>query len=76
MWTHVLNFVINVYYVSFFDDSSRKSWIYFMKVKDEAFGKFQEFKALGENIIDMYKYTWWVIGYVFWQKARLIINTH
>jgi hypothetical protein len=39
----------NIYYVSFIDDSSRKSWIYFMKTKDEVFGKFQEFKALVEN---------------------------
>jgi transposase InsO family protein len=39
----------NIYYVSFIDDSSRKSWIYFMKTKDEVFKKFQEFKALVEN---------------------------
>jgi transposase InsO family protein len=39
----------NIYYVSFIDDSSRKSWIYFMKTNDEVFWKFQEFKALVEN---------------------------
>jgi transposase InsO family protein len=39
----------NIYYVSFIDDSSRKTWIYFMKTKDEVFSKFQEFKALVEN---------------------------
>ena len=38
-----------VYYVSFIDDFSRKTWVYFMKNKDEVFGKFKEFKALIEN---------------------------
>ena len=38
-----------VYYVSFFDDFSRKTWIYFLKNKDEVFSKFKEFKALIEN---------------------------
>ena len=38
-----------VYYVSFIDDFSRKTWIYFLKAKDEVFGKFKEFKALIEN---------------------------
>ena len=38
-----------VYYVSFIDDFSRKTWIYFMKNKDEVFNKFKEFKALIEN---------------------------
>ena len=39
-----------VYYVSFIDDYSRKTWIYFLKAKSEAFTKFQEFKALVENL--------------------------
>jgi hypothetical protein len=34
-----------LYYVTFIDDFSRKTWIYFMKTKDEVFDKFQEFKA-------------------------------
>ena len=38
-----------VYYVSFIYDFSRKTWIYFMKNKDEVFSKFKEFKALIEN---------------------------
>ena len=37
------------YYVSFIDDFSRKTWVYFMKNKDEVFSKFKEFKALNEN---------------------------
>jgi hypothetical protein len=35
-----------VYYVSFIDDYSCKTWVYFLKSKDEVFGKFKEFKAL------------------------------
>ena len=38
-----------VYYVSFNDDFSRKTRIYFLKKKDEVFSKFKEFKALIEN---------------------------
>ena len=41
-----------VYYVSFIDDFYRKTWIYFMKNKDEVFNKFKEFKALIENHTD------------------------
>jgi transposase InsO family protein len=39
-----------VYYVSFIDDFSRKTWIYFLKAKSEVFNKFKEFKALVENL--------------------------
>ena len=38
-----------VYYVSFINDFSRKTWIYFLKNKDEVFNKFKEFKAFIEN---------------------------
>ena len=38
-----------VYYVSFIDVFSRKTWIYFLKRKDEVFSKFKEFKSLIEN---------------------------
>jgi transposase InsO family protein len=39
-----------VYYVSFIDDYSHKTWVYFLKSKDEVLGKFKEFKALVENL--------------------------
>ena len=38
-----------VYYVSFNDDFSRKTWIYVLKKKDEVLSKFREFKALIDN---------------------------
>jgi hypothetical protein len=38
------------YYVTFIDDFSRKTCIYFLKAKDEVFNKFQEFKALVEKL--------------------------
>jgi hypothetical protein len=37
------------YYVIFIDDFSRKTWIYFLKSKNETFNKFKEFKALVEK---------------------------
>jgi hypothetical protein len=39
-----------LYYVSFIDDYSRKTWVYFLKSKDEVLGKFKEFKTLVENL--------------------------
>jgi hypothetical protein len=39
----------SVYYVSFIDDFSRNTWIYFLKMKSEVFDRFKEFKALVEN---------------------------
>ena len=38
-----------MYYVSFIDDFSRKTWIYFLRKKSEVVDKFKEFKALVEN---------------------------
>ena len=35
----------SMYYVSFIDEISHKTWIYFLKTKHEVFSKFQEFKA-------------------------------
>ena len=39
------------YFVTFIDDYSRKTWIYFLKTKesDEVLDRFKEFKALMEN---------------------------
>jgi transposase InsO family protein len=39
----------SVYYVSFIDDFSRNTWIYFLRKKYDVFDKFKEFKALVEN---------------------------
>jgi hypothetical protein len=39
-----------MYTVSIIDDYSRKTWVYFLKSKDEMFRKFKEFKALIENL--------------------------
>ena len=38
-----------VYYVSFIDNFSGNTWIYFLRNKFEVFAKFKEFKALVEN---------------------------
>ena len=38
-----------VYYVSFIDDFSRRTWIYFLKEKSEVFNNFKEYKSLVEN---------------------------
>jgi hypothetical protein len=37
------------YYLTFIDDYSRKTWIYFLKAKSEVFTRFQVFRALVEN---------------------------
>ena len=37
------------YCVTFIDDYSRKTWIYFLKAKSEVFERFREFKTLVEN---------------------------
>jgi transposase InsO family protein len=37
--------------VTIIDDFSRKTWIFFMKTKDEVFNRFQEFRAQVENKI-------------------------
>jgi len=39
----------SLYYVSFIDDFSRKTWLYFLRKKSEVFEKFKEFKSLVEN---------------------------
>ena len=37
---------------SFIDDCSRKTWISFLRKKDEVFERFKEFKALVENLYE------------------------
>ncbi|KAL4369109.1 hypothetical protein GQ457_05G014540 [Hibiscus cannabinus] len=37
------------YFLLFIDDYSRKTWVYFLKQKSEAFGAFKNFKALVEK---------------------------
>jgi hypothetical protein len=37
------------YYLTFIDDHSKKTWIYFLEAKSEVFKRFQEFKSLVEN---------------------------
>ena len=37
------------YCVTFIDDYSRKTWIYFLKAKLAVFERFREFKTLVEN---------------------------
>jgi hypothetical protein len=39
----------SMYYVSFIDDFSRKTWIYFPRKKSKVFGRFKEFQSLVEN---------------------------
>jgi transposase InsO family protein len=39
----------SIYYVSFIDDFSRNTWIYFLRNKSNLFDKFKEFRALVEN---------------------------
>ena len=39
------------YYVLFIDDHSRRTWIYFLKTKNEVFKRFQDFRALVETQI-------------------------
>ena len=48
-----------VYYVSFIDDFSRNTWIYFLKSKNEVFSKFMEYKALVVNQTDRKIKTLW-----------------
>ena len=37
------------YFLTFIDDYSIKTWVYFLKHKYDAFSYFQQFKALMEN---------------------------
>ena len=48
-----------VYYVSFIDDFSCNTWIYFLKGKSEVFSKFKEYNSLAENQMDRKIKTLW-----------------
>ena len=48
----VLSLGKSMYYVSFIDDFSRNTWIYFLRKKFEVFDIFKEFKALVESHIE------------------------
>jgi transposase InsO family protein len=39
----------STYFLTFIDDFSRKTWIYFLKHKSDALGYFQQFKSLVEK---------------------------
>ena len=41
-----------VYYVYFINEYSCKTWIYFLKITDEVFERFKEFKDIVENLFD------------------------
>ena len=38
-----------VYFITFINDFSHKSWVYFLKHKSETFGIFQDFKSMVEK---------------------------
>eukprot|EP00253_Pinus_taeda_P032120 PITA_32120 len=40
----------HLYYVTFIDDHSRKTWLYLLKTKDEVFDKFKEFRGEVETL--------------------------
>ena len=42
----------SMYYVSFIDEFSRNTWIYFLRKKSIVFDRFKEFKDLFENQIE------------------------
>ena len=44
----------SIYFLTFIDDFSRKTWIYFLKQKSETFEKFKEFKTLVEKQSGLY----------------------
>ena len=37
------------YFLTFIDDATKYTWVYFLKTKDECFQRFKEWKALVEN---------------------------
>ena len=51
MWSYALHMFLSgyEYYVTFIDDYSRNTWIYFLNNKSEVFGKFKKFKSFIKN---------------------------
>ena len=47
--TQVASLSGSLYYMIFVDDATRKTWIYFLKHKSEAFDAFKKWKALVET---------------------------
>ena len=39
----------STYFLTFIDDFSRKTWVYFLKNKSETFSKFKEFRGFVEK---------------------------
>ena len=44
----------NVYFMSFHDDYSRKTWVYLLKQKYQEFDVFKSFKAMAEKESDRF----------------------
>jgi len=42
----------HIYYVTFIDDHSRKTWLYHLKTKGEVFEKFKEFRSQVETLTE------------------------
>jgi len=42
----------HIYYVTFIDDYSRKTWLYLLKKKNEVFEKFREFRSKVETLTE------------------------
>jgi hypothetical protein len=47
--SHVSSLVGSRYYVTFIDDATRKTWVYFIRQKSDVFYTFNKWKALVEN---------------------------
>ena len=45
----VTSFGGSIYFMTFIDDFSHRTWVYFLKSKSEAFEKFLKFKAQAER---------------------------
>jgi len=49
----VVSFYGYTYFLTFIDDFSRCTWVYFLKLKSEVFNMFLAFKAFVENNLDV-----------------------